>query len=91
MLLHILYIHNQLPEIVFLIPSMRNNSFNSRYCDVLLDLKGSKKYFEVLKELNQVLHGMGKAINTNNNVLIDKNYYGYLQSLTNLQIGHRDG
>ena len=83
MLLHILCIHSQLPEMVFLVPWLRNNSFHSRYSDVILDLKGSKKYFEVLKELNQVLHG--------NNVLIDKNYYGYLQSLTNLQIGHRDG
>ena len=59
MSLHILCIHSQLPEMVFLIPSLRNNSFPSRYFDVILDLKGSKKYFEVFKELNQVLHGMG--------------------------------
>ena len=59
MSLHILCIHSELPEMVFLIPSLRNNSFHSRYFDVILDLKGSKKYFEVVEELNQASNGMG--------------------------------
>ena len=54
-----LCIHSQLPEMVFLIPSLRNHSFHSRYFDVILDLKGSKKYFEVVEELNQASNGMG--------------------------------